>query len=148
VGLSLVEGIILRLSGILSPAEAWNIDDVTLPYGPEGIKMAGGINKEVMPQTGIEPINLVDGLAGSTLTLTGTLCDDEKSDVELWNEIITPLQEKRGLEVTLVCPIVGLCGPYLLETFDVNRPKKLEIYEYTMRLSKGSLNITYSAAEE
>jgi hypothetical protein len=144
----MVLGIILRLSGTLSLPGAWNIDDVTLPYGPEGIKIAGGINKEVMSQAGSEPINLADGLAGSTLTLSGTLCDDTKTDVELWNGIITLLQEKRGLEVTLVCPIVGLCGPYLLETFDVERPRKLEIYEYTMRLSKGSLNITYSAAEE
>ena len=143
----MVEGIILRLSGTLSPVAVWNIDDVALPFGPEGIKMVGGINKEVMPQAGDEPINLANGLAGSTLTLTGSLCDDSKNDVALWNEFITPLQEKRGHEVTLICPIVGLCGSYLLESFDVNRPTKLEIYEYTMRLSKGSLNIAFVAGE-
>jgi hypothetical protein len=144
----MVLGIILRLSGTLSPPTVWSIDEISLPFGPEGIKLAGGINKEVMNQPGDEPINFSDGLAGSTLTLTGSLYDDSKTDVQIWNDIITPLQDKRGLEVTLVCPIVGLCGPYILECFDVSRDKKLVIYEYTMRLSKGSLNITYTVGEE
>lgn len=137
----MVEGIVFVLTGTFSAVSGWQIDEVTLPFGPEGIKIAGGINKEVMPQAKAEPINLVEGLAGTSLTLSGSIGDISKSDAQLWADIVTPLLDKRGSEVTLTCPIVGLNGVYLLETFEPSRDKPNAIYEYSMRLSKASLNI-------
>ena len=62
-----------------------------------------------------------------------------KNDVQLWEDYITPLLELRGKEVTLVCPISGLNGVYLLEVFEPSRDAVIPIYTYSLRLSKGSL---------
>ena len=140
----MVEGILFSLTGSFSTVSIWQIDDVVLPFGPESVKVAGGINKEVMPQAEAEPVQLVDGLAGTTLTLNGTIEDDSKTDEHLWVDLLTPLLEKRGTEVTLICSRVGLNGIYLLETFDISCDKPL-IYEYTMRLSKASLNVVFAS---
>jgi hypothetical protein len=142
----MVEGVIFLLTGTFSAVTGWQIDDVVLPFGPESVKVAGGVNKEVMPQAESEPIQLVDGLAGSTLTLNGTIEDDSKTDEQLWADILSPLLGKRGSEVTLICTRVGLNGVYLLETFDVSFDKPL-IYEYSMRLSKGSLNVVFTGED-
>jgi hypothetical protein len=141
----MVEGIVFLLTGSFSAMSGWQIDEVTLPIGPAGIKLAGGINKEVMPQAAAEPINLVDGLAGTILTLSGTIGDTSKTDAELWVDVITPLLGKRGLEVNLACPIVGLNGVYLLESFEPSRDTANILYAYTLRLSKSSLNVIFDA---
>ncbi len=138
----MVEGILFSLIGTFSSVSIWQIDDVVLPVGPASVKVTGGINKEVMPQAEAEPVQLVDGLAGTTLTLNGSIEDDSKTDAQLWVDTITPLLEKRGSEVTLICSRVGLNGVYLLETFDVSFDKP-SIYEYSMRFSKGSLNVVF-----
>ena len=41
----MVVGLIFELTGTVSPASAWQINEIVLPIGPEGIKVAGGINK-------------------------------------------------------------------------------------------------------
>ena len=137
----MVVGLIFELTGTVSPASAWQIDEIVLPIGPEGIKVAGGINKEVMAKSGDEPTIIVDGSSGTTLTLQGTIADDSKSDVALWADLLTPLLELRGTEITLVCPLVGLNGVYLLESFEPSRNKYPAIYDYSMRLTKSSLTV-------
>ena len=71
----MVEGIIFKLTGSLSAASAWQIDSIILPIGPAGVKVGGGINKEIMPKSADEPTQIVDGLAGTTVTLNGAIAD-------------------------------------------------------------------------
>jgi hypothetical protein len=134
-----MDGVLFELSGIITPPTTWQINEVALPFGPASVKICGGINKEIMPKSGDEPVQIVDGLAGTTLTLNGTIDDDSKTDVQLWSDILTPLLELRGTEVTLVCPYVGLNGSYLLDSFEPARDTYYPIYSYSMRLTKSSL---------
>ena len=135
----MVEGIIFKLTGSVSTASAWQIDSIIFPIGPAGVKVGGGINKEIMPKSADEPTQIVDGLAGTTVTLNGAIADSAKTDVQLWKDYITPLLELRGKEVTFVRPISGLNGVYLLEVFEPSRDAAIPIYTYSLRLSKGSL---------
>jgi hypothetical protein len=136
-----MDGFLLKLTGTVTVASAWHINDVVLPFGPSGVKVNGGVNKQTMAKAGDEPVQIVEGKSGSTLTLSGSLEDDSKTDVQLWEDVITPLLELQGSEVTLVCPITGLNGTYLLEAFEPSRDKFHPIYDYTMRLTKSSLNV-------
>jgi hypothetical protein len=96
-----------------------------------------------MEQDQDEPVQVVTGLAGTVLTLTGTIANDAKTDVQLWDEVITPLLNLRGKEVVLICPITGLCGVYVLDNFEPERDSFYSIYDYSIKLSKGSRNIIF-----
>ena len=147
VGLN-VDGILFELTGSFAPAASWQINEITLPFGPESVKINGGINKETMPKSADEPIQIVDGLAGTTLTLNGAISDDSKTDPQLWSDILTPLLDIRGTEVTLVCPYVGLNGSYLLESFEPSRNTYHAIYAYSMRLTRSSLIVVLEPEDQ
>lgn len=137
----MVEGIIFKLLGTVNAATSWQIGSVALPFGPSSVKVGGGINKEMMAKSGDEPAVIVDGSSGSSLSLGGTIVDESKTDAQLWEDVLAPLLELKGHEVTLVCPIASLNGVYLLEQFEPSRDTKLPIYSYSLKLSKVSLLI-------
>ena len=45
----------------------WTIGEVSLPYGPEKIEYSKKCDKEAIPQTGEDPMNIVDGLTTGSL---------------------------------------------------------------------------------
>jgi hypothetical protein len=140
-------GVLFELSGTMAPATSWQINNIVLPFGPASVKIGGGINKEIMSKSGDEPVQIIDGLSGTTLTLNGTIDDDSKTDTQLWTDILTPLLELRGTEVTLVCPYVGLNGSYLLDSFEPARDSFYPIYSYSLRLSKSSLVVVMQSED-
>jgi hypothetical protein len=143
--INMVYSLLIGLFGSGGAPSTWVIGGVTMPIGASKIQLTGGVNKETMPQSGDEPINIVDGLQGTTLNITGTIADESKSDGDLWVDVISPLLAQKGTEVTVACPISGLNGNWLLEGFDVTRDSKLSIYDFSMKLTRGSQNIILTA---
>ena len=68
--------------------------------------------KEQIDQDGDEPINVSNG-SKTALILNGSVSDSTKTDVELWNEILQPMLNLIGSEVTLVTPLQGLNGNWM-----------------------------------
>ena len=130
----------LSIYGSYEKIETWTIGEVALPLGPERLEYTKKCDKEAIAQTGQEPMNIVDGLT-TGISLSGSIADASKSDPEMWETYLLPLLELIGKEVTILCPINGLNGEWLLDSFTPSRDSKLSIYKYTLRLSKGSLNI-------
>jgi hypothetical protein len=139
-------GILLGIYGQNSPASGWQINNVVLPYGPFKLSLSGAPNEEDIKQSGEEPIITIDGLSGTTLTLSGTLADDSKSDDQLWSDIISPLLDFRGTEILLVCPITALNGTWTLVDFQPSRDKHPLIYDYTLRLKKSCLTVVLNSS--
>jgi hypothetical protein len=131
-------GILLGIFGQNTSAVGWQLNDITLPYGPQKFSIAGSPNENDITQSGDEPIIVIDGINGTILTISGTIFDDARTDVELWSDILQPLLDLRGQEVTLVCPRVGLCGNWVLIDFQPSKEKPIDLYDYTMRLKKTS----------
>ena len=140
-------GILLGLFGQSSSASGWQINEIVLPYGPLKFGLTGDANEDSITQSGEEPIITIDGLSGTILTLSGTITDDSKTVDQLWSEIISPLLDLRGSEITLVCPISALNGVWTLVGFQPSSDKH-SIYEYTMRLKKSSLTVVLNSNEE
>ena len=132
---------VFGIYGSQQPVTSWSIGSVDLPYGPESIRLPASAQKDSVNVTSSLPINIYDGLKEYTITLTGTIADPALTDAELWSNIIVPLQALLGSEVTLLCPIVALVGEYGFDSFNVERDTNLAIYRYTIKLSKGSLNL-------
>jgi hypothetical protein len=128
------------------PITTWTINDVVLPYGPLKFGITGAPNESEITQSGEEPIIIIDGLSGTTLTLSGTIDDDAKTDNELWNDIIQPLLDLRGAEITLTCPVTALCGAWTLVDFQPSRSQFHKIYDYTLRLKKSCLTVTLNSS--
>ena len=126
------------------PITTWTINDVVLPYGPQKFGITGAPNESEITQSGEEPIIIIDGLSGTTLALSGTIADDAKTDESLWNDIIQPLLDLRGVEVTLSCPVTAINGVWVLVDFQPSRGQFLKIYDYTLRLKKSCLTVTLS----
>jgi hypothetical protein len=139
-------GILLGAYGQSTPATGWNINEITLPYGPQKISVSGAPNESDITQSGEEPIITIDGLSGTTLNLTGTIADDSKSDDQLWSDIITPLLNLRGSEILLLCPIAALTGTWTLTDFQPSKDKHAAIYDYTMRLKKSCLTVVMNSS--
>jgi hypothetical protein len=137
-------GILIGLFGQSSSASAWQINDLALPYGPLKFGLTGDPNEESITQSGEEPILIIDGLSGTVLTLSGSLTDDSN---QLWDEIISPLLDLRGSEVTLVCPVSALNGVWTLVSFQPSSGKH-SIYDYTLRLKKSSLTVILNSSVE
>ena len=123
------------------------INETALPFGPEGLQRQGGCNKEVMSQIQDEPVQVVDSRKGEVITLTGTIADSEQTDSQLWANILSPIKDLEGTEITFTCPIVALCNNYLLDSFEFRRDTKAPLYKYTMKLSRASLNIIMEQEE-
>ncbi len=117
-----------------------------MPYGPHKFGITGAPNESEITQSGEEPIIIIDGLSGTTLALSGTIDDDAKTDDELWNDIIQPLLDLRGVEVTLSCPVTALNGVWVLVDFQPSRGQFLKIYDYTLRLKKSCLTVTLNSS--
>ena len=113
--------LLIGIYGQNSPATAWQIDDINLPYGPLKFGISGAPNESEITQNGDEPIITIDGLSGTTLTLSGTIDDDTKVDDQLWTDIIQPLLDLRGSEITLICPVTALNGLWVLVDFQPSR---------------------------
>ena len=139
-------GLLVGIYGQLTPALGWSISEITLPYGPAKLSISGAPNEADITQSGEEPIITIDGLSGTTLTLSGTLSDDSKSDEQLWNDLITPLLDFRGAEILLLCPISALTGTWTLVDFQPSRDKYAPIYDYTMRLKKSCLTVVLNSS--
>ena len=130
----------LSIYGSYEPIATWSIGEVAFPFGPEKLEYSKKCDKEAIAQTGDEPMNIVDGL-NTGISLGGSIADENKTDPEIWDTYLTPLLALIGKQVTILCPINGLNGEWLLDSFTPARDSKLSIYKYTLRLSKGSLNI-------
>jgi hypothetical protein len=78
--------------------------------------------------------------------LSGTIDDDTKNDDQLWTNIIQPLLDLRGVEITLVCPVSALNGVWVLVDFQPSRSQFLKIYDYTLRLKKSCLTVTLNSS--
>jgi hypothetical protein len=139
-------GILLGIYGQNSPASGWQINEVSLPYGPLKLSISGAPNEADITQSGEEPIITIDGLSGTTLTLSGTLADDSKSDDQLWSDLIFPLLDLRGAEILLLCPISALTGTWTLVDFQPSRDKHALIYDYSMRLKKSCLTVVLNSS--
>ena len=137
----------LSIYGSYEHIVTWTISDVVLPFGPEKLEYSKKCDKEAVAQTGQEPMNIVDGL-NTGLSLGGSITDDSKTDAEIWDTYLTPLLALIGKQVTILCPINGFNGEWLLDSFTPARDSKLLIYKYMMRLSKGSLNINIADYED
>ena len=138
-------GILLGIYGQNSPASGWQINEISLPYGPLKLSISGAPNEEDIKQSGEEPIIAIDGFSGTTLALSGTIDDDTKTDDQLWNDIIQPLLDLRGAEITLTCPVNALCGVWTIVDFQPSRSQFLKIYDYTLRLKKSCLTVTLNS---
>ena len=130
----------LSIYGAYEQITTWTIGEVALPFAPEKLEYSKKCDKEAIAQTGDEPMNIVDGL-NTGISLGGTIADGSKADAEIWEAYLTPLLALIGKQVTILCPINGLNGEWLLDSFTPARDSKLSIYKYTLRMSKGSLNI-------
>ena len=137
----------LSIYGTYEQIANWTISDVSLPYGPEKIELSKKCDKEAIPQTGEDPMNIIDGLS-TEVSLGGSISDDSKTDPEIWNSILFPLLSLIGKQVTLLCPINGLNGEWLIDSFTPVKDTALSIYKYTLRLSKGCLNINIADYED
>jgi hypothetical protein len=139
-------GPLVGVYGQLTPASGWNINEIALPYGPQKLGISGAPNEADITQSGEEPIITIDGLSGTSLTLSGTLADDSKSDAQLWSDLIFPLLDLRGAEILLLCPISALTGTWTLIDFQPSRDKHALIYDYTMRLKKSCLTVVLTSS--
>jgi hypothetical protein len=142
----MVDGLLFAAYGQSTPAAGWQINNITLPYGPQKFGITGAPNESEITQSGEEPIIIIDGLSGTTLALSGTIDDDTKNDDQLWTDIIQPLLDLRGAEITLVCPVSALNGTWVLVDFQPSRSQFLKIYDYTLRLKKSCLTVTLDAS--
>lgn len=137
----MVYGYLFAIYGTMTEPSEWRINDISLPFGPEGLQRQGGCSKEVMNQTREDPVQVVDSKKGEVLTFTGTIADSAKTDTQLWTDVLAPIKDLEGTEIVLTCPILALCNNYLLDSFEFRRDTKAPLYKYTLKLSRASLNI-------
>jgi phage protein U len=117
---------------------AWTFGAVTFPFGPTQISYIKTINKDTIPQSGDDPVAIVDGTTTNSVQLSGAIVDLAKTDAELWSDILTPMLNQLGTSITVVSSNGSIDGTWLLEKFEPKRTSANLIYEYTMVLSKYS----------
>jgi phage protein U len=116
----------------------WTFGAVTFPFGPTQISYIKTINKDTIPQSGDDPVAIVDGTTTNSVQLSGSIADASKTDAELWSDILTPMLNQLGTSITVVSSNGSIDGTWLLEKFEPKRTSANLIYEYTMVLSKYS----------
>ena len=116
----------------------WSFGTVTFPFGPTQIAYIKTINKDTIPQSGTDPVSVVDGTTSNSVQLSGSIADASKTDSELWSDILTPMLNQLGTAITVVSSNGSIDGTWLLEKFEPKRTSANLIYEYTMVLSKYS----------
>jgi phage protein U len=116
----------------------WSFGGVTFPFGPTQLAYFKTINKDTFPQSGDDPIAIVDGITSNNVQLSGSIADDSKTDAQSWSDILTPMLDQLGTAITVVSSNGSIDGTWLLEKFEPKRTSANPIYEYTMVLSKYS----------
>ena len=116
----------------------WSFGGVTFPFGPTQLAYIKTINKEMMPQSGTDPVAIVDGTTSNSVQLSGSIADPSKTDADLWTDVLTPLIALIGTAINVVSSNGSIDGTWLLEKFEPKRTSANLIYEYTMVLSKYS----------
>lgn len=116
----------------------WSFGTVTFPFGPTQLAYIKTINKDTIPQSGDDPVAIVDGTTTNSVQLSGAIVDLAKTDAELWSDILTPMLNQLGTAITVVSSNGSIDGTWLLEKFEPKRTSANPIYEYTMVLSKYS----------
>jgi hypothetical protein len=117
---------------------AWIFGSVTFPFGPNQIAYMKTINKESMPQSGDDPVVIVDGTSSNSVQLSGAIADPTKTDSQIWSTILTPLIALIGTSISVTSTNGSIDGTWLLEKFEPKRTSPNLIYDYTMVLSKYS----------
>jgi phage protein U len=117
---------------------AWTFGGVTFPFGPAQIAYVKTINKETMPQSGNDPVAIVDGTSSNSVQLSGSIADTAKTDTQIWSDILTPMIALIGTSIAVTSTNGSIDGTWLLEKFEPKRTSANLIYEYTMVLSKYS----------
>jgi hypothetical protein len=117
---------------------AWIFGSVTFPFGPNQIAYMKTINKESMPQSGDDPVVIVDGTSSNSVQLSGAIADPTKTDSQIWSTILTPLIALIGTSISVTSTNGSIDGTWLLEKFEPKRTSANLIYDYTMVLSKYS----------
>jgi phage protein U len=117
---------------------AWTFGGVTFPCGPTQIAYIKTINKEMMPQSGHDPVAIVDGITSNSVQLSGAIADSTKTDAQIWSTILTPMIALIGTSISVTSTNGSIDGTWLLEKFEPKRTSANLIYEYTMVLSKYS----------
>jgi hypothetical protein len=116
----------------------WSFGTVTFPFGPTQLAYIKTINKDTIPQSGDDPVAIVDGTTTNSVQLSGTIADASKTDPQIWSDILTPMLNQLGTAITVVSSNASIDGTWLLEKFEPKRTSANLIYEYTMVLSKYS----------
>jgi phage protein U len=117
---------------------AWTFGGVTFPFGPSQLAYIKTINKETMPQSGDDPVAIVDGMSSNSVQLSGSIADPTKTDSQIWSDILAPMIELIGTSIAVTSTNGSIDGTWLLEKFEPKRTSANPIYEYTMVLSKYS----------
>ena len=116
----------------------WSFGTVTFPFGPTQIAYIKTINKDTIPQSGDDPVAIVDGITSNSVQLSGSIADASRTDAQIWSDILTPMLNQLGTAITVVSSNGSIDGTWLLEKFEPKRTSANLIYEYTMVLSKYS----------
>ena len=116
----------------------WSFGTVTFPFGPTQIAIIKTINKDVIAQSGDDPVAVVDGTSANSVQLSGKIADPTKTDTQLWSDILTPMLNQLGSAITVVSSNGSIDGTWLLEKFEPKRTSANLIYDYTLVLSKYS----------
>ena len=116
----------------------WSFGTVTFPFGPTQIAIIKTINKDMIPQSGDDPVAVVDGTSANSVQLSGKIADPTKTDTQLWSDILTPMLNQLGTAITVVSSNGSIDGTWLLEKFEPKRSSANLIYDYTLLLSKYS----------
>jgi phage protein U len=117
---------------------AWTFGGVTFPFGPTQLAYIKTINKESMPQSGDDPVAIVDGTSSNSVQLSGSIADPAKTDAQIWSDFLTPMIALIGTSISVTSTNGSIDGTWLLEKFEPKRTSANPIYEYTMVLSKYS----------
>ena len=116
----------------------WIFGGVTFPFGPTQLAYIKTINKEAMPQSGDDPVAIVDGTTSNSVQLSGSIADPAKTDAQIWSSILTPMIALIGTSISVSSTNGSVDGTWLLEKFEPKRTSANVIYDYTMVLSKYS----------
>ena len=119
----------------------WSFGTVTFPFGPLQIAFIKTPNEDKIPLSDSDPIVVVDGF-DTSVQLTGSIANDEKTDSELWSTYLTPMIGQIGTTITVVSSNVSIDGTWYLRKFEPKRTQVSLIYDYTMVLSKVSTLVT------
>jgi phage protein U len=108
------------------------------PFGPTQLAYIKTINKDSMPQSGDDPVAIVDGTSSNSVQLSGSIADPAKTDAQIWSDFLTPMIALIGTSISVTSTNGSIDGTWLLEKFEPKRTSANPIYEYTMVLSKYS----------